>query len=578
MNATAGKRSIGARQPSRWLVLLPMLLSVLVYREVGRYGFVNFDDDIYVVQNEQVMGGPTPANLAWALTARHGDVWVPATWWSFQVDAAIGGPEPATFHITNLLLHLLNVGLVFHIARRLGGGAFAATVTAALFAIHPLNVEAVAWVTARKDVLMGAFLLGAVLAWLSLAGRRRLTVTAVLGVLAMMAKPAAVVLPLLLLLVMLWEDRRGGLVSAAGSAARWRSRWPLLALLTVAAVGVSLATVHLARNGDMGAPLPVSAGQRVLDASAGVGRYLARLAWPHNLAVRYPAPDLVVAAPLAIGMSALWLALTALLVWKRQRAPLAALAWFWFLVCLLPSIGLVQGGQLPMGDRYVYLGAIGLWIAGAVALERATAARIGLRRVAMVVVALAVAGLTIGASRQATVWRSGETLWRHALAVTRDNDVAHQNLSVLLDAADRDDEALMHLDAALAIRPHSETNFNKANLLAALGRTQEAEQCYRTALRLNPGLYEASLNLGSLLGMQGRFDEARAVLLAAAAKQPNLAPLQYNLAVVAARQGNWSEVATRCRRALELDPSHPGSRDLLARAAAAAARAPAPGQ
>ncbi len=571
MKAAARPAPSRALFRSLWPVLLPLVLAVVVYRDVASYRFVNFDDDLYVEQNAHVMGGPTPANLGWALTARHGDVWVPATWWSLQCDAGVSGPEPGGFHRTNLVLHLLNVVLVFLLARRLGGGAFAATFASALFAVHPLNVEAVAWVTARKDVLMGAFLLGACLGWLSLSGRRRWLVTGVLGLLAMMAKPAAVVLPGLLLLLSWWERQRDA-ARAGAKPAPWRANLVLPAVLVAAAIGVAIVTVDFSRTGEMGAPVPISAGQRVLDAATGVGRYLARLAWPHNLAVRYPEAGLRLAAPAAAALGALWLALTAFLAWRRGRAPLAALGWFWFLACLLPSIGLVQGGQLPMGDRYVYLGAIGLWVLGAVALEQATARRGALRPVAIGVAVVVVGLLAVGARRQAVTWRTGDSLWRHALAVTRDNDIAHQNLAVLLDAEGRADEALTHLDAAIAIRPRSETHFNKANLLAALGRMPEAEQNYRAALRLNAGLYEASLNLGSLLGMQGRFDEARAVLLAAAAKQPNLAPLQYNLAVVAAKQGDWAEAGARCRRALELDPSHQGSRELMARIAGAPGR------
>ena len=575
MNTARRQFSPRALLQALWPVLLPLVLSLVIYRDVASYKFVNFDDDLYVEQNAHVMGGLTPANLGWALSARHGDVWVPATWWSFQLDAAVFGPDPGGFHRTNLVLHLLNVLLVFLIARRLGCRTFAATLVAALFGAHPLNVEAVAWVTARKDVLMGVFLLGSVLAWLSLAGARRTVVTGVLAVLAMMAKPAAVVLPLLLLLLSLWEDHRAP-AAVPGRRPSWRADLPLLALLAVAAIGVSLVTVNFARTGEMGAPLAIGAGQRVLDAAAGVGRYLARLAWPHNLAARYPEAGLRLAAPVAVALGVLWPALTALLVWKRRRAPLAALGWLWFLACLLPSIGLVQGGQLPMGDRYVYLAAIGLWVPAAVALERATAGRRALRVGAIIVAVVAVGMLAGSARKQTFAWRTGEDLWRHALAVTRDNDLAHQNLAVLLDAAGKPNEALSHLDAAIAIHPRSETNFNKANILAALGRGAEAEECYRAALRLNPGFCEASQNLGSLLGMQGRLDEARAVLLAAAGRRPNLASLQYNLAVVAARQGDRAEAAARCRRTLELDPSHEGARDLLAIVTAAAERAPAP--
>ena len=185
---------------SLWLILLPLLVTILVYRSVGSFDFVNFDDDLYVYENPQVTGGLSPAAIGWALTTGHAQVWIPATWLSFQLDASLFGPGPAGFHRTNLLLHLVSVSLVWLLGRRLTGSAAAATLAAALFGAHPLNVEAVAWVTARKDVLMGPFLLGSVLAWVSLAGRARWLVTGALAVLAMLAKPAAVVAPLLLLL------------------------------------------------------------------------------------------------------------------------------------------------------------------------------------------------------------------------------------------------------------------------------------------------------------------------------------------------------------------------------------------
>ncbi|MBK7189821.1 MAG: tetratricopeptide repeat protein [bacterium] len=173
------------------------------------------------------------------------------------------------------------------------------------------------------------------------------------------------------------------------------------------------------------------------------------------------------------------------------------------------------------------------------------------------------------ATRQAAVWHGPESLWRHALAVSRDNDVAHQNLAVLLDDAGRPEEALQHLTASIAIKPRSETHFNAGNVTAALGRLDEAEAHYRAALKLNPSLGEASLNLGSLLGGQGRLAEARQVLLSAAERQANSASLQYNLAVVAWMQGDAGEATLRCRRALELEPAHAGSRQLLAQIAAA---------
>ena len=476
-------------------LLLPLLATLLVYREVGTFSFVNFDDDLYVYENPRITEGLSWSSAAWAFTTGHAQVWIPATWLSLQADAALSGPGPAGFHRTNLGLHLLSVVLVWLLARRLTGDVPAATLAAALFGVHPLNVEAVAWITGRKDVLMAPLLFGSVLAWLSMTGRARWPVVGTLAVLAMLAKPAAVVVPGLLLLATLWESSRAG---PAGAARRpGVGSWGFLAALSAAAGAVALATVRLARGGDLGVPPPESPAQRLAEAVTGVGRYLERLVWPRHLSVRYPESGLETSPAVAVVLGLVLLALTAAVVLGRRRVPLAAFGWFWFLLCLLPSSGLVQGGQLPQGDRYVYVGAVGLWIAGSAALARAAAGRARGRWLVLALAAALTAGAAAAASRQVAVWRNGEALWRHALAVTRDNDIAHQNLAVLLDTAGRPEEALSQVEAAIAIRPRSETLFNAGNICAGLQRAGDAERYYRGALQLNPDLVAAAQNLGS---------------------------------------------------------------------------------
>lgn len=549
-----------------WPVLLALLATVVVYRDVGRFGFVNFDDDLYVYENPHVTDGLSPGAVRWALSTGHAGVWIPATWLSLQLDASLSGAGPAGFHRTNLLLHLLNVLLVFFVVRGLTGTPVGAALAAALFGVHPLNVEAVAWVTARKDLLMTSCLLGAVLAWLSADGRGRRAAAGALAVLAMAAKPAAVTAPLLLLLVARWRAWR-----PEGPPRRRSADLAWTGALLVAAAGVAFAAYRLAHGVELAErfrkPLLVRAGE----AAVGVFRYLGRLAWPADLAVRYPEADLRTTLGPALLAGAALVVLTVAAVRWRRRAPLPALGWGWFLICLLPAVGLVPGGQLPMADRYAYFAGIGLWaaLAGLAGLAwRATAARRGLRAACLVAgVALVVAAGAV-ARRQAAIWREPENFWRHVLAVNADSDLAHQNLGVLLDARGLPEEALGHLDAALAIRPRAETHFNAGNVYAELGRVAEAEEHFRSALRLNPALAEASLNLGTLLARQGRFPEARDLLLEAGARRPDLASVPYNLAVFAWMQGDLAEARGRCRRALELDPAHAGARDLLARIAA----------
>jgi tetratricopeptide (TPR) repeat protein len=553
-----------------WLALPPLLLCLFVYHDVGRYAFVNFDDDLYVRDNPRVTDGLDAGAAGWALTTGYAGVWIPATWLSFQIDASLFGPGPAGFHATNLLLHLLNVVFVLALARRLGLASAPAMLVAAIFGVHPLNVEAVAWVTARKDLLMTTFLLGATLAWLGVSQRRRQFVGGPLAVLAMMAKPAAVVAPLLLALV---GCRRS---TGGDGSARPSARRELSAAMPwfIASAGVAVVAWRLARAEEFGVPVTTPLPARLAAAATGVFRYLGKLAWPHGLAVRYSDADLQT-APAWAALAALALVGLTFAAWRwRRRAPLAAFGWSWFLVCLLPSLGVVQGGQLPMGDRYAYAAGIGIFIA---VMGSAWNLGAGLWRgrgrslvLGATLVLLGVGAVT--ARGQAVLWREPTTLWRHALAVTRDNDVAHMSLGVLLDDAGRSAEALQHLEAALAIKPRSETHYNAGNVYGKLGRTADAERHYRQTLRLDPGRVEAALNLGALLGQQGRLPEAREVLLSAAALRPESAAAQYNLAAVAWLQGDFAEARARCAQALQRDPGHAGARELSARLQAAPTR------
>ncbi len=564
MFPNVAKPSRRDRTLAAWPVLLALLLAGFVYRDVGRFGFINYDDPVYVSGNPHVLQGLTPAGLGWAFTTGHAGVWVPATWVSLQADATLAGDGPAGFHRTNLLLHLLNVVLVFLLAWRLCGSAPAAAVIAALFGVHPVNVEAVAWVTARKDLLMAAFLLGSLLLGLAAADMRRRVGAGALAALAMLAKPAAVIAgPLLLLVVR----------SRAWKPSAMRRAWkPDLAWaggLVALAAAVSLAAIKLAPSTDLAARFHKSLPVRCGEAAVGVFRYLRRLAWPADLAVRYRDQDVATTlAPALLAIAALAGLTWAAYRWRR-RAPLVALGWGWFLLCLLPSLGIVQGGQLPLADRYAYVAGVGVWLALAGAALQLAAGRRAWRAAALVLGMVACAAATTGSLRQVATWRDDDAFWSHALAVNPDSELAHVNLGLALDAQRKPAEALAHLDAALALVPRGDTHYNAGNACLELGRTAEAERHFRAALQLKPELMEASLNLGALLAQQGRLDDARLVLLAAEERHPDVASLQYNLALIASLQGDAATASDRCRRTLKLDPSHAGARELFARLAAA---------
>lgn len=540
------------------LLLLPILFA---YGQVAGFGFVNFDDDMYVHENPRVLEGPTAANLRWALFTGYQGVWIPATWISLQIDAALFGTGPAGFHRTNLVLHLVNALLVYALVLALGGGRWRTLAVAAVFAAHPLNAEAVSWVTARKDLLMAAWSLAALLCWHRAGSRwtsRWAWATLACVLLALAAKPQAVVLPAVLVLVAQWgrgDDRWAWRTLGRDTAA-------VLPLLAMAAA-VAWVAYLLARSAEFGELTPVAAGQRVADAPTFVGRYLLKLVRPEPLAPVYPAAGLHASA--AWGGAALFGALLVTAgAWRLRRArPAFLFGWLWFLAWLLPTLGLVQGGHLMLGDRYAYLAMVGIVFLVADVGARAAARRPQLRAPLAALLLVVVVLGAVQARQQAALWRDPVDLWLHTLAVTRDNALAHQNLAVVLDDRGRPAEAWPHLQAALALEPKSITHYNAGNVLLALNRRDEAERQYRQALARNPGLVEAALNLGSLLGQDGRLDEARAVLLQAEARRPDSAAVQFNLGLVAWLARDHGEAAVRLRRALALDPGHAKARELL---------------
>ncbi|HPF69023.1 MAG TPA: tetratricopeptide repeat protein [Candidatus Krumholzibacteria bacterium] len=540
--------------------VLPVLLALAVYGGAGRLGFVNLDDDQYVYENPRVLGGLTGDDVRWALTTGHQGVWIPATWISLQADAARGQGAPAAFHRTNLLLHLVNVLLVFALVRSLTGGRWRAAAVAAVFAVHPLNVEAVAWITARKDLLMAGWSLAAILCWrLADARWTRPWAWAALAcaVVALASKPQAVALPVAMVLAAGWRDDDRWTWRALG-----RDVLAVLPFFALAA-GAAVTAVKLAHGEAFGAITPVPFGERFADGVGFLWRHVVKLAYPSPLAPVYPVAHLHTAPAWAGALAFLAFSIGRQAVVMRRRWPALAFGWLWFVAWIIPTLGLVQGGQLPMGDRYTYVAMIGILVvvadAGAAAMNRrrATAAPLAI----LLVVVVVLGGWQ--ARRQLAWWKDPVSLWTHTLAVTRDNALAHQNLAVVLDEQGRSAEALGHLEAALAIRPQSRTHYNAGNALLNLGRSAEAEEQYRQALALNPGLVEAALNLGSLLGAQGRLDEARTVLRQAEQRAPDFAPLQFNLGLVAWLAGDTAEARARCERTLALDPSHAKARELL---------------
>jgi Flp pilus assembly protein TadD len=532
-------------------------------------GFVNYDDDLYLTANPHLVAGSFADGVQFAFTTFRGGNWHPVTWLSHLVDVRLFGLHPGAHHAVGLTLHTANAVLLFLLLGGLTGTLWPSAVVAALFVVHPLHVESVAWAAERKDVLSTCFALGAALAYVGdvrrpgRGGAR--TAAPLLFALALLAKPMPLTLPLLLLLLDWWPLGRwsptpGGSASTRAVPARWlpparlwREKAPLLLLAGLSGIVTWIAQSGAgATQGGAEIPLPIRAANAAL---AYVG-YLRKALWPHDLAAFYPYP--VAGRPLATALSLAFVAgLCALALRQARSRPWLAVGLGWYLLSLLPVIGLVQAGEQAMADRYTYLPLTGIFVAAAWLL-REGARRGGLpARVLPAAACVAIAILGVIAARQVATWHDSATLFRQAIAVTENNYIAHNNLGTELLRRGQAAESLPHFEATIRLVPNSPRGYqNLGRALAQLGRDEEAIVRFREAIARDDSDPLPHRNLGLSLEKLGRRDEALEAYREALRLQPS-DPVALDLAGVAlARAGQTRDAVLLLERARELDPGN----------------------
>ena len=556
--------------PWRSRALLSVALAaatVAAYAGVWNHGFLSYDDELYVAGNSALGAGLSGEGLRWALTTGLGANWFPLTWLSLLLDYELFGPEPAGYHATNLALHTASTVLLFLVLAGMTRAAGPSAFVAGVFALHPLHVESVAWVSERKDVLSGLFWILTLAAHARYAARPSLGRYApVFGCLALglMAKPMLVTLPFVLLLLDDWPLGRLRDASGRVDRARLRSlvveKLPLFALVAAS----SVVTVIVQRAGGAVQALDrLPFDQRLANAPVAYLRYLGKSFLPTDLAVIYPHPgaSLPLWQPLAAAAALLGISAAALLAWRRR--PYLAVGWLWFLGTLVPVIGLVQVGNQALADRYTYLPLVGLSIAVAWgardllgrALPRTATALGG-------AATLAVLGLLT--SIQVGHWRDTETLFTHAIAVTEDNHLAHTILANELIEQGRVREAVPHLSEAIRIAPdHAPAHVLLGEARLAEGRPAAAEESYRRALELHPDP-RTRIALGSALLFQKRPAAAVEAYRAGLRRMPDSVVGHARLGLALEALGRVAEARASYRRALELDPNQPDVRQRLA--------------
>ena len=547
------------------------LATAALYWPVIHHDFLDFDDDQYVTANTLIQHGLAWDSLRWELLNPIGGNWHPVTMLSHAMDCQFYGLNPAGHHFTNLLLHAINTVLVFVLFRRLTGGLWRSAAVAALFAWHPLHVESVAWVAERKDVLSTCFGLMALLAYVRFARDRtgalpssapevrpfyRSTAYWLTGLclaLGLLSKPMLVTWPLLLLLLDYWPLGRFRPLQLKRLLVE---KIPFFAL--VAVMGLLTFLVQKAKGATHAlAYEPLS--MRFENAMISCCRYLGKMIWPVDLSIFYPYPK---AWPLGgVLLAALLLATISVLAWTtRQRRPYFFVGWAWFVITLMPVIGLVQVGAQAMADRYTYIPSLGIFT-GVVwgAFDWSCNAR---RRVIALSVAVVAVLILCGAAtrRQLAYWQNSETLFRHALAVGPDNELARNNLGSCLASAGEWDAAIEQFRAALRLKPDCGEAFNNlGQMLFEKGDPEGAVVDYRKALELEPEFAMARYNLATALTRLGRSDEAIAELSETIRLQPDFFRAHNDLGILLSAGGQTNEAISQFQQALWLQP---GSSDV----------------
>jgi hypothetical protein len=495
------------------LIVVALVIGVaVIFAPVRSYALVDFDDLVYVTDNAHVASGLSIANVVWAFTHAHEGYWTPLTWISYMADVEIAGLSPGQLHLSNVRLHALSSGVLFLVLLMMTRARWPSAFVAAVFALHPLHVESVAWVAERKDVLSGVFwwlALGAWVWWVRQPSWSRYAAVVMAFTAGLLAKPIVVTLPVVLLLMDLWPLGRV-------PPGRWPSRRLVLEKVPLIGIAVGVGVVTIVVQDAAGAVASlddVPLALRVQTATISYASYLWRMVWPAGLAPLYPYPFVVPIWQVAV--AAVLLLATSLAVWRqRVSRPYLIAGWLWYLVTIAPVSGLMQAGPQARADRYTYLSMVGIAIMAAWG-ARDLARGLWSRRVVAAAGGAAVIACALVARQQVQHWQDSETLFRRAIAVTRDNYVAYTGLGTALRSGGdaRLDEAIRAFDSAVRIQSrHPEAQGGLGEALLASGRADLAVPHLEKAVRLRPRVAEFHLNLGSALNLTGRHVEAAAGL------------------------------------------------------------------
>ena len=595
-----------------WLIsLFLVIVTIAIYAPVRHHDFINFDDGLYVEDNRHVQAGLTSESIEWAFSVTKSDeraYWHPLTWMSHMLDCQILGVQPGYHHLSNLFYHLVNVLLLFLVFTRMTGAIWKSAFVAALFAVHPLNVDSVAWIAERKNLLSTTFWFSTMLAYIYYAKnpslRRYLLVFA--GMTAgLLAKPMLVTLPCVLLLIDFWPLNRTRFAWQEHTANKRfpeASLYQLIAekipLLILSAISTVFSVISLDHHDQFIAHNIIPLWLRIENAIVSYIQYIVKIIWPQDMAIFYPFPDAIQGWQVLVAFLLL-IALFLIAFLLIKKMPFLSVGWLWFFGTLVPVIGIVQGGRWPaIADRWTYVPAIGLFIiagwGGSAILEKISQKR----TLKVVCASFVLVPLMIVSHHQVGYWKNSITLFSHAIDVTKDNGLAHYNLGEALgDTGEFEkaivqyyaalkidnqnatahinlanalarkgefDEAFSHFNMALTIEPDNEfAHLNLAKALLLKGKPDEAANHFNTALKINPRLDYAYVGLGNIFAGKNEFNKAIEYTLKALEINPDYAVASENLGKLMLRQGNVADAIPHFKKTLEIDPDNENAKTNL---------------
>ncbi len=594
--------------------MLLAIITLVVYWQVGGHEFIHFDDDAYVTANPHVAGGISGKNIIWAFTTVDCIYWQPVTFLSHMADVQIYGMNPRGHHLTNVVLHTASALLLFLLLLRLTGALWQSLFVAALFALHPLHVESVAWVAERKDVLGALFWFLTLYCYSEYVAKLKPSLyilTLFFFVLGLMSKPMLVMLPIVMLLMDFWPLDRYRLDKEKPRQHQLLARLITLAkektLFFVCSLLSGIVTIYGQNKlGGMPGFNEISFWLRCENALIAYVKYIGKTVWPSDLAILYSFP-LYIPLWQVIGSLLILLFITATAIWAGSRYPCVAVGWFWFLITLVPVIGLTQAGSQPMADRFTHIPGIGLSIMAGYGVPSLFNRLKFRQEVLALLFCLAITASALATWRQLGYWRDGISLFQHAVDVTRspsDNHrthfllgnelalkgytdaaiveykeslklfyafpVAHKNLAFALEKRGYLDEAIKEQEAVLAMDPNNAGVHNSLGFIYfQKGDLDKAIKKYTQALTLDPNIVEAHNNMGLALAAKGNIDTAIEEYKAALRLNPNYAYSHYNLGFALAGKGNLDAAIYEYQETLRITPNDLDAINNLALAVAA---------